>query len=203
MRTENSEPASTWQDLKQRLTAFEQRIEAGFERTPEERMARLALRTRDLARPEAEAETTDWLDVLVFALDEEIYALEAVHVAEAVPLKLFTPLPGTPPFVLGIVNVHGRIVSVLDLRVFFEIPKRGLSDLNYLVVLRGPDMEFGLLTDRLLGLHRIDAGNLQTELPNLTGIRAAYLRGVTRAQWTVLDGAKLLADPALRIEYRA
>jgi purine-binding chemotaxis protein CheW len=101
--------------------------------------------------------------------------------------------------VLGIVNVRGHIVSVLDLRVFFELPIEGLSDKNYLVVLRNQDMEFGLLADRIRGIEQIPRDSLQAGLANLTGIRANYLLGVTAEQTTVLDGARLLGDPNLRV----
>src|SRR5690606_23225 len=96
-------------------------------------------------------------------------------------------------------NVRGHIVSVLDLRVLFELPRGGLSDKNFLVVLQSPAMEFGLLIDRVLGVTRIDRGMVQTELASLSGVREAYLLGVTPEQWTVLDGARLLGDPSLRV----
>ncbi|MNG24754.1 CheW-like domain protein [compost metagenome] len=84
--------------------------------------------------------------------------------------------------------------------MFFELPMEGISDKNFLAVLRGPEMEFGLLIDRVQGITRIQRDSLQGGLANLSGIRANYLLGVTPDQWTVLDGARLLGDPSLRIE---
>jgi purine-binding chemotaxis protein CheW len=83
--------------------------------------------------------------------------------------------------------------------VFFELPIEGLSDKNYLVVLRNQDMEFGLLADRIRGIKQIPRDSLQAGLANLTGIRANYLLGVTAEQTTVLDGTRLLGDPNLRV----
>lgn len=188
-----------WAEIHERLAEFERRIESGFAISPEEREERLAARSRDWARS-AEPEQADaWLEVLRFSLGQEIYAVEARHVSAVMPLAQFTPLPGTPAFVLGIVNVRGHIVSVLDLRVFFELPMQGISDRNYLAVLRGPEMEFGLLIDRVHGITRIQRDSLQPGLANLSGIRANYLLGVTPDQWTVLDGARLLGDSGLRV----
>ncbi|WP_043307317.1 chemotaxis protein CheW [Pseudomonas sp. ML96] len=188
-----------WEQLRERLAEFERRIDEGFAPDLEQREERLQARTREWARSLQEERPDSLIEVLCFTLGEEVYAVESRHVVAALPLPQFTPLPGTPPFVLGIVGVRGHIVSVLDLRVFFELPIEGLSDKNYLVVLRSPEMEFGLLADRIRGIEQLRRDSLQSELANLTGIRARYLLGVTPDQKTVLDGARLLADPDLQI----
>lgn len=188
-----------WSLIRERLAEFERRIEEGFAPDPAEHEARLRERTREWASGSGEEVPAERFEVLCFTLGEEVYAVESVHVSAVLPLPQFTPLPGTPPFVLGIVSVRGHIVSVLDLRVFFELPIEGLSDRNYLVILRCAEMEFGLLADRILGIEQLRRDGLQAALANLTGIRASYLLGVTTDQKTVLDGARLLGDPALRI----
>ena len=188
-----------WELIRERLAEFERRIDAGFAIAPQEREARLQARTREWAKSVPQEDPDAWLEVLCFNLSDEVYAIETEHIASVLPLPQFTPLPNTPPFVLGIVNVRGHIVSVLDLRVFFELPISGLSDKNFLAIVQGPEMEFGLLIDRVQGIARIKRDSLQSGLANLSGVRASYLLGVTTEQWTVLDGARLLADPSLRI----
>lgn len=188
-----------WELIRERLAEFERRIDAGFAIAPQEREARLQARTREWAQSVPQEDPDAWIEVLCFNLSDEVYAIETEHIASVLPLPQFTPLPNTPPFVLGIVNVRGHIVSVLDLRVFFELPISGLSDKNFLAIVQGPEMEFGLLIDRVQGITRIKRDNLQSGLANLSGVRASYLLGVTTEQWTVLDGARLLADPSLRI----
>lgn len=200
-----SEPIDTaqrWAQMREQLDAFEQRIAAGFTPDPQVRDARLRARTLDWATPLPIEQPDAWLEVLSVEIGAETYAIETEHVAEVLPLSQFTPLPNTPPFVLGIVNVRGRIVSVVDLRVLFELPINGLSDKNFLVILQSADMEFGLLIDRVLGIVPLARASLQSGLANLVGVRAEYLLGVTPQQWTVLDGARLLADPQLRVEAR-
>jgi purine-binding chemotaxis protein CheW len=188
-----------WDLIRERLAEFERRIDAGFAIAPQEREARLQARTREWAKSVTQEDPDAWIEVLCFNLSDEVYAIETEHIASVLPLPQFTPLPNTPPFVLGIVNVRGHIVSVLDLRVFFELPISGLSDKNFLAIVQGPEMEFGLLIDRVQGIARIKRDSLQSGLANLSGVRASYLLGVTTEQWTVLDGARLLADPSLRI----
>lgn len=188
-----------WAQIRERLAEFERRIDAGFAVAPEERDSRLQARTREWALSVEQEQPDAWLEVLCFNLSSEVYAIETEHVAAVLPLPQFTPLPNTPPFVLGIVNVRGHIVSVLDLRVFFELPIDGLSDKNFLAILQSPEMEFGLLIDRVQGIVRIERDRLQNGMTSLSGVRANYLLGVTPDQWTVLDGARLLGDPNLRI----
>lgn len=195
-----SDDEQRWAALRARLLEFERRIAEGFAPSAQERDARLSQRTREWAVAVPEERPEAWLEVLSFSLGEEHYAVETRHVAQVLALAQFTPLPNTPPFVLGIVNVRGHIVSVVDLRVLFELPISGLSDKNFLVILQGPEMEFGLLIDRVCGIQAIERETLQSGLANLTGIRASYLLGITPGQWTVLDGARLLADPSLRID---
>ncbi|WP_009963991.1 CheR family methyltransferase [Verrucomicrobium spinosum] len=65
-----------------------------------------------------------------FALASERYAVEAKFVCEVYPLKDLSPLPSAPSFIAGMVNVRGRILPVLELRRFFDVPGRGITDLQ-------------------------------------------------------------------------
>jgi purine-binding chemotaxis protein CheW len=158
----------------------------------------LRARAQALARtPERALVAGASLEVLEFHLAQERYALEDRWVQEVCPLKELTPLPCTPPFVLGIVNVRGRILPVLDLKKFFDLPEQGLTDLHRIILVRGNDLELGLLADAIVGVRSIPADSLQPSLPTLTGIRGDYLKGVTAERLVVLDLARILADPKI------
>jgi purine-binding chemotaxis protein CheW len=158
----------------------------------------LRARAQALARaPERPQAAGASLELLEFRLAQERYALENRYVAEVCPLKELTPLPCTPPFVLGIVNVRGRILPVLDLKKFFDLPEKGLTDLHRIILVRGDDFELGLLADVIVGVRSIPADSLQSSLPTLTGIRSDYLKGVTAERLVVLDMARILADPKI------
>lgn len=165
--------------------------------TEMEAAAILRARARALARPSDEdaPESATLLDLLEFRLAEERYAVETRHVREVYPLKDLTPLPGTPPFVRGIVNVRGRILPVVDLKKFFDLPEQGLTDLHRIIVVEGNDLTLGLLADAVVGVRSVPAGSLQPSLPTLTGIRSDYLKGVTAERLVVLDVDRILADP--------
>ncbi len=155
-------------------------------------------RARALARPPQRDIAGDaLLELLEFRLARECYALETRHVDEVLPLVDLTPLPGTPAFVRGIVNVRGRILPVLDIKQFFDLPDEGLTDLHCIILVHGNGLEFGLLADVIVGVRSIFADRLQPSLLTLTGIRAEYLKGVTAERLVVLDLDRLLADPKI------
>jgi purine-binding chemotaxis protein CheW len=158
----------------------------------------LRARARALARPPRPAPAAGtMLELLEFRLASERYALESRHVQGVYPLRELTPLPCTPPFVLGIVNVRGRILPVLDLKKFFDLPEQGLTDLHRIILVRGNDLELGLLADVIVGVRSVAAHSLQPSLPTLSGIRADYLRGISEERLVVLDLDRILSDPKI------
>lgn len=154
-----------------------------------------------LARsPEAQESEGERLELLEFILAQERYAIESVYVREVYPLTEFTPIPGTPAFILGIINVRGQILSVTNLKKFFDLPEKGLTDLNKVVILRKGGMEFGLLADAVVGIRFVSLSEIQPSLSTLTGIRSKYLRGVTPDALVILDAAKILSDPKMIVQ---
>lgn len=168
---------------------------APADRTAAERNRILHRRAAALARRHERPEEAEILiDIVEFALAQEFYAVESAFVREVQPLRGLTPVPCTPPFILGIVNIRGQILPVLDLKKFFELPERGISDLDKLLILSSGAMEIGVLADAILGVSSIPMSGLQSTLPTLSGIRADYLLGVTADRIAVLHTEKLLAD---------
>lgn len=175
-------------------------VQNGFETVPERDVEILKARAIALAEEGGEVEEAGaHLEVVEFLLAHEKYAFELAHIREVYPLKDFTALPGAPSFVLGIISLRGEIISVVDLKKFFELPPVGLTDLNRVIVLHSEEMEFGILADEILGVRAIPVGVIQTSLPTLTGIRTKYLKGVTGDSVVILDGEKMLSDKNLII----
>ena len=158
----------------------------------------LRTRARALARrPPPASAAGGLLELLEFRLASERYAVESRLVQEVHPLRDLTPLPCTPPFVLGIVNVRGRILPVLDIKKFFDLPERGLTDLHRIILVHGNGLELGLLADVIVGVRSVAADSLQPSLPTLTGLRADFLKGVSDDHLVVLDLDRILLDPKI------
>lgn len=164
----------------------------------------LRARAQALARPPENAQAAEaTLELLEFHLAREHYALETRYVREVHPLKHLTPLPSTPPFVLGIVNVRGRILPVFDIKKFFGLPESGLTDLHRIILVGGNDLELGLLADINVGVLTIAARRVQPPPPTFTGIGTQYLKGITAERLVVLDIGRFLTDPEILVHQDA
>jgi purine-binding chemotaxis protein CheW len=184
-----------WGEVHRRIEIAQAALERGLEPTPEEKKDILKARAKALARePGMEGAAQEHLEVVEFLLAYEKYGIESSYVREVYPLKEITPLPCTPSFVLGIVNVRGQIVSVIDIKRFFDLPEAGLTDLNKVIIVREGQMELGILADVILGVRSLSIDEVQPSLPTLTGVREEYLRGVTKERVVILDAKKLLSD---------
>lgn len=187
-----------WIEMKRRLQDAQSAVERKFTPSAEETRRILKARARALARESAKTETTDErLEVLEFSLADEKYGIESSYVREVFSLKELTALPCTPSFVLGLVNVRGQILSVIDIKKFFDLSDKDRTGRNEVIVVHTDRLELGILADAVLGVSLIPLTDLQPSLPTLTGVRADYLRGVTKEPMVVLDGQKLLSSPKL------
>jgi purine-binding chemotaxis protein CheW len=157
-------------------------------------------RARELARPlPGKSLENDLLEIVEFRLGAESYGLELDHILEVYPLRELTPVPGLPRFVQGIINVRGQIVSVIDLKIFFEMTSEEATAGTKVIILQSKEMEFGIMADAIVGVKAIAKKEILPTLPTLTGIRADFLKGVSSERLVILDGAKLLADSHLII----
>ena len=186
------------------MESRQRQAQAGATSPEEERRKTLKARARALAREDdGGASDRRFIEVLEFLVSTERYAFESSYVREVYPLKELTPLPCTPSFVLGIVNVRGQILSVIDIKKFFELPEKGLTNLSKIILLHTDNMEFGILADVILGVSRLSIDDIQPALPTLTGIREEYLIGIAKERVIVLDAKKLLTDKNIIVHEEA
>jgi purine-binding chemotaxis protein CheW len=168
-------------------------LERAWAPSAEETQRILQARALTLAQePGGYENTNDVVEVLEFTLAHERYAVETHYVRQVATLEHLIPLPCTPAFVLGIVNLRGAILPVLDLKSFFELPVMGLTDLNKIIVLQSETIRFCILADAIAGVRDIRLGDVQSSLPTLTGVRKDYLKGVTPERVALLDAEKFL-----------
>lgn len=93
--------------------------------------------------PEAGAE----IKLLLFALGEEQYAIALERAQQVLPLSPVTPVPGASAHLLGVVNLQGRLLAVLDLAGFLGLP--AAPEEGFVVVLRHDPPELGLLVSHV------------------------------------------------------
>src|SRR5437870_3271979 len=111
-----------WQQIRQRLARACEAVEHGERLSPERAQAILEERARLLARvPPQAAPAAAVTEVLIFALGDERYALETVHIWEVARPGEVTPLPGAPGHLVGVTNLRGQILALFDLRQLFGL----------------------------------------------------------------------------------
>jgi len=160
-----------------------------------ETRALLRMRAVSMAsEPEIKRDSASMFDVIVFKLSDENYCFESFFVREVYPLNDFTSLPCVPAFILGIVNVRGQILPVVDLKKFYNLPEKGLGELNKIIILHNEDMEFGILADEIEGTKVIYEEDILPIPAIISGIGKKYLKGITKENMIILSAEILLSD---------
>lgn len=183
-----------WTELHRRMAAAAAAIDSGWAPAPEEKERILHERAVALAYEGEKKSTAATIEIVEFLLAKERYGIESAFVREVYPLRDYTPLPGVPAFILGLLNVRGRVLSVIDIKKFFSLPEKGISDLNKVIIIYNETMEFGILADAILGVRTVAISELNQPLPNLSGICRDFVRGVTSERLVILDAFRILTD---------
>jgi purine-binding chemotaxis protein CheW len=190
-----------WQEVHDRLARAREGLTTVDALSPEAARALMDERARALARAPTDSRTAgETLEIITFALGRERYAIETRFVREVTRLVDFTPVPGAPEFVLGVTNLRGDVLAIVDLRKFFRVADRGVTDLSRVLVLGTGEAELGILADVVESIDRLPVAEALTAPEAVTGIGGVFLRGVTRDALIVLDGGALLSNERLFVD---
>jgi purine-binding chemotaxis protein CheW len=139
-------------------------------------------------------------EVLRFQLTYRQYAIDMNYVREVILTGEITPVPGTPDFISGICAVRGQIISLVDLRALLQIPEKGLTDLNRVIVITDGKITFGILADTISGVKTIALDQVQPPRPDDMPGSNRYLKGVLGRDLFVLDAKAILSDPGIIVD---
>lgn len=181
-----------WQAAAERLERLRADLARGEEPAPEEVARILEERARALARPlAAPADAAAHVELILFAIADERWAIERDEALEVLPARRPTPVPGAPAAIAGILHHRGRLLAVVDLRALAGEP--GGREPGPVVVAEAGGVEVGLAADAVHGVFPVRADELQ-DAPRSEG-RATCLRAVTADGAALLDLAALLRHP--------
>lgn len=110
------------------------------------------------------------LQLVVFVIDEQRYALPLAVVERVLPMAAVSPLPASPPIALGVINVHGSVVAVLDIRRRFGFEPRDWGLTAHLLVARTGRRTVAMPVGEVLGVSEVDAGEIASPDAVLPGI---------------------------------
>ncbi len=137
------------------------------------------------------------LQCVTFTLEDEIYGIDVMQVQEVLREVEVAPVPGAPHYVLGIINLRGNVVSVIDARTRFGLPTKESDDMTRIIVIEAQQQIIGILVDSVAEVVDIDRKDIDTA-PNVGNSETAkYIDGVVSRGDTLLilvDLNKLLSE---------
>jgi len=138
---------------------------------------------------------------ITFALQNILLALPLSSALEIGHRPMITPLFNLPDWVLGVSNIRGEVVSIVDLKTYFELPSSGPKRDGRLIIVHNRDMKVGMLVDRIMGILSLDQIDTDIqESPHREGELSPFISGVVVSGenlLNILDVDKLLSSPRM------
>ncbi|NCP64014.1 MAG: chemotaxis protein CheW [Paraglaciecola sp.] len=139
----------------------------------------------------------DVLQWVTYKLGEETYGINVMQVQEVLRYTEIAPVPGAPDYVLGIINLRGNVVTVIDTRSRFGLPPSEISDNSRIVIIESDDQVVGIMVDSVAEVVYLRSSEIDSA-PNVgTEESAKFIQGVSNRDGQLLilvDLNKLLSD---------
>ena len=132
----------------------------------------------------------------VFALNESLFALDAIRVQEIIRVGTITPVHHSPAHVLGVINLRGHIVTVLDPACRLGLEPQATSPESRILIVDGQDEQIGVLVSRIQDMIPAERKDITHPPSNLKNRLGPFLAGVIQikdAMVSVLDPQPLLS----------
>ncbi len=134
---------------------------------------------------------------VTFRLGDEKYGINVMQVQEVLRVSEIAPVPGAPPYVLGIINLRGNVVTVIDTRSRFGLLSKETDDASRIVIIETADHIIGILVDSVAEVVEMRSSEMETA-PNVGNEESSkYIQGVTSRNNELLilvDLNKFLSD---------
>jgi purine-binding chemotaxis protein CheW len=149
------------------------------------------------ARASANDPNDEVLQWVTYRLDEETYGINVMQVQEVLRYTEIAPVPGAPSYVMGIINLRGNVVTVIDTRARFGLPPSEITDSSRIVIIESDQHVVGILVDSVAEVVYLRSSDIDSA-PNVgTEESAKFIQGVSNRDNELLilvDLNKLLSD---------
>lgn len=137
------------------------------------------------------------LQWVTFRLDDESYGINVMQVQEVLRYTEITPVPGAPSYVLGIINLRGNVVTVIDTRQRFGLDPAPITDNTRIVIIEVDRQVVGILADSVAEVVYLRQSEIETA-PNVGNEESAkFIQGVCNKGGELLilvDLEKMMTD---------
>ena len=127
---------------------------------------------------------------LTFSLGKEDYGIEISNVKEIIGIQNITQVPELPPYVKGIINLRGKIIPVMDVRIRFKKEERVYNDRTCIIVIEIKEISVGLIVDTVTEVLAISEENIVPPPQMNKGSQSKYIKAIGKAA----GGVKLILD---------
>ncbi len=143
---------------------------------------------------EKQGELLRWV---TFKLGQEIYGVNVMQVREVLRYTDIAPVPGAPSYVLGIINLRGNVVTVIDTRMRFGLPAAEITDSTRIMIIESDKHVIGILVDSVAEVADLNTADID-DTPNVgTEDSAKFISGVCNRKDDLLiliDLTKLFSE---------
>ncbi len=122
---------------------------------------------------------------LTFRLAEEDYGIEIRYVTEIICIQKITEIPNVPEYVKGVINLRGKVVPVIDMRMRFNMPNIDYTDRTCIIVTNYQDTAVGLLIDMVKEVVNIDEKGIDTHDKISISSDNPFIQGIGKADGEV------------------
>ncbi len=137
------------------------------------------------------------IQLVTFQLKDETYGINVMQVQEVLRVTEIAPVPGAPQYVLGIINLRGNVVTVIDTRSRFGLASTEVDDASRIVIIESEEQVVGILVDSVAEVVELRHSEIDAA-PNIGSEESArYIQGVASRDddlLIVVDLNKLLSD---------
>lgn len=139
---------------------------------------------------------------LTFTLEKEVFGIEIKYVTEIIGIQSITKVPEVPHYVKGIINLRGKIIPVIDMRIKFGKDPAEYDDRTCIIVIDISEVSVGLIVDNVDEVLTIDDEGIAAPPANKTGFENRYIKGIGKANGQVqllLDCERLLKADEIEV----
>ncbi len=137
---------------------------------------------------------------LTFFFDEEEYAIEILKVQEIIGVMPITSVPRTPEYLLGVINLRGKVIPVIDLRSRFGMESVEWTEETCIIVMQIDEAQMGMMVDKVSEVLDIAAGEIEDTPSFGSEVNTDYIMGIGKAEGKVrllLDIDKVVSIPGI------
>ncbi len=120
----------------------------------------------------------EYEQVVGFILNKELYGIDILDVEEIIKPVDYTYVPNTRPYVMGVINLRGKVIPVVDLRVKFGFVAKPITEHTRIIIINHEEFNVGFVVDKIEKVYYVEKDRIEPTPPNIPPNIEKYVKGV-------------------------